>query len=703
MIVEEAARKKEKLLVPALLAGLFLGLSFLFYHGIALSDEYLYAFYAKMWSLGHWPDTPVPFAQRVGFLWPLALAMKLLGGSPPVLILPAALSFAGLLFFTYRMLSSLRPALALPVVLLLGLNPVLLFYAADVSHDMLMVVPASLGMMLLWRQQEQEEKQPLLSGLLLAGLLFWSFLSKESVIYLAPVVLWAGVADLRKGRSVVFWRSFLLSALVLGGCYFGIYACFKGDALYRFQGMTDYNLGPYGYHGKSVMEKLLRLTVYPFVFLLQSPGYGLLWVPLVSLGVLSSFRKRIGREMKFPLVWLVVLLFMHWFGSSSIREWNPLTLDDRMWMLLIVPLTVLSVWAADAFRQICPEVSSFKERDFLKPVRQEAKNLHLRSGPLRLGMWPAGKSAVARVLEFVMFLCLLGLAFYPGKLTGLALPLAVALCYRVMLSKNGICRSMLRREWFEWRNKAFIARFHRNFKGRSPLKSLAGERIWRKPQWVLLISFLVYGVGQAIHLHKTNWFEAERAFLQALRHSRALIITDSLLVDKPLAHFDFDSSGMEQLVFVDWNDFREGPDFATCPVFLLYHAERAAIMRDFFHSPPPAWIERLVKERGESVLLMWLPLRVCPSHGSLLKKAFDDVFFRDALGFGLVVADDAMAEDVFCDGAHIFFVGGIFTVYAGMAFGTEHEILRGTRAGAPGDVVVDGLCGVLCSRACAYG
>ena len=551
----------------------------LFYHGIALSDEYLYAFNAREWLNGHWPQTPSPFAHRIGFVWPLAVVMYLFGGAPRLLILPAGLAFVWLVWSVVRagrssgagdLLSRSFPAAAG----LLALNPALLYHAADVSHDMLMVAPATAAVMMLWKQRRGA------SGALFSLLLFWAFLSKESVVYLLPFLLWffaqslrseaGGSSDAWRPDSALpgrFWLWAIGTGVFLGLLYLGMYAWWKGDPLYRFAGMAEHNLGPYSYHGKSLSEKLLRLSIYPFVFLLRSPGFGVLLVPVLGVLAEPGLRRQLWSKARFFVVWFFSLLAMHWFGSSSLQEWNPLTLDERMWLLLLPPLSLLAAQSEGLLRA-----------DFHTSQGRRFRLL---------------------LLWWVLFLAgLAGPAAYPEKLAGLWAVSLTALGY--LLLTYG----------------------HLGFGEKLPK---AGQWLWReltRPYFVLVFPLLLAALWSLVSLKRNDTFSRERALLQQLvaseegvgREGKILIITDSLLVDKPLAHFDFDSSRMEAVEWAYWGDFPQGYSpvmngkLKGRKAYLLYTPRRVDLIRAFFHRSPPAWVEERLRQAAvrEAVVLIAL-------------------------------------------------------------------------------------------------
>ncbi len=73
----------------------------------------------------------------------------------------------------------------------------------------------------------------------------------------------------------------------------------------------------------------------------------------------------------------------------------------------------------------------------------------------------------------------------------------------------------------------------------------------------------------------------------------------------------------------------------------------------------------------------------------IFQQFIDDLVGGDVFGFGIVVAYDAMAQDIEGDGADILGVGGVFAVHSGIGAGTHNEVLGGSGTGAPGDIAIE--------------
>jgi len=327
------------------------------HHGIYLSDEYIYADNAWKIANGTFELSNSAFTNRFGFLLPMAGLIKLFGTSSYVLTLWTSLCFGFLLIANYFILHPTQKRIALLSTLLLALNPTLLYYAADVSHDLAMTAFLSIAILVLWQIQRQPNHQSIFKSVLFVGSLIWAFLTKMTVIYAAPFVLMLFLIDFFRNRNKTFWIcSTGLGFVFLLGYLFAYYQ-YTGDAFFRFAGIEgEYNIDKYGYFNKSWKEVLGRITALPVAFILNTSGLG----PIGLIALLGLFSKNqfnhqnqsslfsrfksidLAKPFNFFGIYAISLLLLFWFGSTSLAFYNPIILADRMWMPLIPPISILA-------------------------------------------------------------------------------------------------------------------------------------------------------------------------------------------------------------------------------------------------------------------------------------------------------------------------------------------------------------------------
>lgn len=322
---------------------LLFGVIFLFgnYKGITLSDEYLYAARAVDLVQGDFEWTASAFDNRFGQLLPMAGFVWLFGTEPWVFVLWSAVAWLMLVGLGWFWAKRCIPEAAPIISWLLFLNPSLLFFGADVSHDLVMTAWSTGALYLLWLRQKEPLRPALKDAFLLVFFLSIAFLTKMAVIFLVPFVLMLLVYDLWKRQNRRFWwKSILLGSLFLLG-FLVFYYWQKGDPFFRFRGIeAEHNAGEWSYAGKSSLELWLRATIYPVVFLWRSPGYS---IPLL-LCLPWCFRfqwRNLGQLPNFLACCLLITGATYWWGSTSFSYYNPMLLAERMWLQLIPLATIL--------------------------------------------------------------------------------------------------------------------------------------------------------------------------------------------------------------------------------------------------------------------------------------------------------------------------------------------------------------------------
>ena len=114
-----------------------------------------------------------------------------------------------------------------------------------------------------------------------------------------------------------------------------------------------------------------------------------------------------------------------------------------------------------------------------------------------------------------------------------------------------------------------------------------------KRYWIYILLLLVGWQGfQMSQYQKQTAFFYEKNFLESLPKEKAVVIlTDSILIDKPLVHLEFQPASHIQ--WVDWNKAAADAHYD----YLLYNYRRAGIMEDYFDRPVPEWVEALEGEK----------------------------------------------------------------------------------------------------------
>ncbi|MEN7551624.1 phospholipid carrier-dependent glycosyltransferase [Rapidithrix thailandica] len=315
--------------------------------GILLSDQYLYAKNAYLFAEGNFELSPSVFSNRFAVFIPTAWFIKLLGMEYWVVSIWPLLTFVLLLTGTFFYLRKQSPQIALWATVFLATNPLLIKLSADLLPDLILAVFTTLAMYCIQLAQSVKNTVSAFRWSFLFALCFIiATLAKETTAFLLPFIGALMLIDCIQKKNLRFWLGVIVSGLLLGGTYLAFYQLHTGDLLYRLKGIEqEHNISKvWSYYGSSTFEILARLTYKPLVFLLSSQYYSYLF--FLAFIALLYFKKE-QQERSFKVFWalyLGYLLAMFWWGSTSLKGYNPMPLQSRMWILLLPPLCIFSAY-----------------------------------------------------------------------------------------------------------------------------------------------------------------------------------------------------------------------------------------------------------------------------------------------------------------------------------------------------------------------
>ncbi|KUG07567.1 ArnT family glycosyltransferase [Solirubrum puertoriconensis] len=314
------------------------------HEGLYALDDYFYSRYAHQLLHGNFhlgPDPQGllhdPLHERWLIFGPVALCYALFGvniWSTTLWPLLATLLCSVLIWAHYR---HRQPLVACGAMLLLGLH----YFALNLTNYLypdninMLACFAAASALLAGRQMGRNE---LRWGAGFALLNFAALLCKETVVYYAPFYLSLLTLDVVRRQHGEFWlAAFAIGAVVLI-TYLGFYQVQTNDALYRVHLIENTNEflkeGNYLLGNRAAL--LSRLTLGPVQFLV---GTGLGLAVLLAVGAAFAPAQATGRDdRRFWLALAFSTLAFYWFGSTSVSQYNPITLQPRMATPLLPPL-----------------------------------------------------------------------------------------------------------------------------------------------------------------------------------------------------------------------------------------------------------------------------------------------------------------------------------------------------------------------------
>jgi len=322
---------KHSTLTASIAGILFLLLYWYFaFDGITFSDDVFYLLAGKKFWEGTMEFNAYHFSTRWGAYVPSGLLGHLFGLKPQLISLVSLFSYLA----TLGLLLKVLPKNVNTWVLLIWFCTQVYFlhFLTKVYPDTLLVfwtvlVPYSA----IYRSE-----QPFLAALGLVSGLFFGFLTKETIVFLAPLPILLFFFDWKKGKqNLAFYSALLGLGIAFGSVYLGYFWIKFGSPFYRFESIQDgHYISEFTYADKSGWVMLKRLTILPIVTFVERSYW--LWVVFAVPGLVRVWRKPESPGLEFGLS-LVSLVALFWVMSTNFRFYNPLYLNPRH-LIILVPI-----------------------------------------------------------------------------------------------------------------------------------------------------------------------------------------------------------------------------------------------------------------------------------------------------------------------------------------------------------------------------
>ncbi len=335
------------------------------FQGFSDSDPRSYAEFADQAARGSLYQ-PAPgdwntYALRVGTYLPAAVAIRLVGLSEvSIVAFPFLISILSCLLAYYFGRRLFGQPTGLMAMAISAIVPIDVQFASLLHSDAIAAFWANLALFILWRITASNWRRLNLAAALLSGLLFGiSWLSRESVVYLIPFVLLLVLLRDEGGNGL---RSFQQRFLILTAVGAGALAVLAGETFYYYHRTGDllYRLhttennfrvcaalffdsssAVFGWQDGGYARALLRRILYsgPRDILLSRLYLGL--PALALLGMAWNFM--VGRRPRLLVyLWMISLLLMFNFMTSSFSSYKPLVIIDRYLYQLMLPAVLIT-------------------------------------------------------------------------------------------------------------------------------------------------------------------------------------------------------------------------------------------------------------------------------------------------------------------------------------------------------------------------
>lgn len=343
---------------PTLALGLVLVVTVAFFvlthEGLYDLDDYLYARYAQALASGTYRPLPDPLhllhdplQERLLIFGPVAALYRLLGVNIISTTLWPLLCTLGCAVVIWQLYRRREPMVAAGALLLLGLHYFTLNLSTYLYPDNVLMFWCLAGAAALVVGRRAGQLRPTAWGAGFAVLSFAALLSKETIVFSLPFYLGLLAWDAWRRQHGRFWRMALLTGVGLLTAYLLYYQLLTGDVLYRYHIIEQTNA--YMRDGNYVQGRagalLGRVTWEPLAFFVAL-GMGVMLV----LAAAAGFGRRQqpspagtttpADEAGYWVALAASTLAFYWWGSTSLHEYNPISLQARMVTPLLPPLAV---------------------------------------------------------------------------------------------------------------------------------------------------------------------------------------------------------------------------------------------------------------------------------------------------------------------------------------------------------------------------
>jgi hypothetical protein len=344
--------------LPHLALGLVLCVTLLFFglthEGLYDLDDYLYAHHAHDLATGTYRPLPDPqhllhdpLRERLLVFGPVAGLFRLFGVSIISATLWPLLCTMGCAVLIWALYRRRAPMVAAGAVLLLGLHYFTLNLSAYLYPDNILMFWCLAGVAALLTGRRPEQPRPALWGIGFAILSLAALLSKETVVFYLPFYLGLLALDTYRRQHGRFWAAALITGGGLLAAYLLYYQVLTHDMLYRYHIIEQTNayMSDGNYTQGNAAALGARVTWQPLAFFVGT-GMGVMLTLAASLlsrratATPAAADAATEADATFWLVLAASTVAFYWWGSTSLTQYNPISLQARMVTPLLPPLAV---------------------------------------------------------------------------------------------------------------------------------------------------------------------------------------------------------------------------------------------------------------------------------------------------------------------------------------------------------------------------
>ncbi|TNF42858.1 MAG: hypothetical protein EP311_04450 [Cytophagales bacterium] len=300
------------------------------FDGITFSDDVYYLLAGKNFWEGTMEVNAYHFSSRWGAYVPSGFIGFILGFDPHKISLISLLSYVGSLYLLIKIL----PKGSNPWILVLWASTQVYFlhFLTKVYPDSLLVFWTVLVPFSAYFRKEK----PFLASLGVILGLFLGFITKETIVFLAPLPILLFIWDRKNQNSnTPFYFGILGWGLLFGAAYLSYFWIKFGDPFFRVSSINaGHYISEFTYADKGPWAMFRRLSYLPILTWVERSYW--LWIVLALPGVWKAWKTKHSPGIEFALTAFCLILGF-WFMSSTLEIYNPIYLNPRH-LIILVPI-----------------------------------------------------------------------------------------------------------------------------------------------------------------------------------------------------------------------------------------------------------------------------------------------------------------------------------------------------------------------------
>ncbi len=333
--------------IPLLTGCFLIGYWWFGFDGITFTDDVYYLLAgARFWE-GSMVFSDYHFSTRWGAYIPSGFIGWLFGTDPHTVSAISLLSYLSTYFLLFKLTQGKQARIVLSTWFCLQIY--FLHFLTKVYPDSILVFWVCLvPFVAVYRQQKG-----VLAGMALVLALFFGFLTKETIVFLAPFPILLFYFDFKSNQiNWRFYTSILLTGIGLALVYLGYFWLEFGDPFYRVNSLqAGHYISEFTYADKSTWIMLKRLTILPFQTLVERAYWP--WFVFALPGIAYAWKDKNSASFIFSLAF-GSLVVGFWFMSTNLKFYNPIYLNPRHLIILIPLLAFLiaSAWGKWQYNRV---------------------------------------------------------------------------------------------------------------------------------------------------------------------------------------------------------------------------------------------------------------------------------------------------------------------------------------------------------------